>query len=64
MSIRVDLAHCLIAVGALMLAQSALAFYNPSTGRWLSRDPIAEEDSANVYVFAGILRSVIHRLGR
>jgi RHS repeat-associated protein len=30
---------------ALVAAQSALAFYNPSTGRWLSRDPIEEAGS-------------------
>ncbi len=27
-------------------------YYNPSTGRWLSRDPIGEHDVANLYVFA------------
>lgn len=26
----------------VMLSQDAQAFYNPSTGRWLSRDPVAE----------------------
>lgn len=34
-----------IAMFALLVAQSALAFYNPSTGRWLSRDPIEEAGS-------------------
>jgi len=27
------------------------AFYNPSTGRWLSRDPIAEKGGRNLYGF-------------
>ena len=30
---------------------SAAAYYNPQTGRWLSRDPIAERGGANVYGF-------------
>lgn len=31
--------------------QSAMAFYNPQTGRWLSRDPIGENGGQNVYGF-------------
>ena len=38
---------------ALLLAQDAMAYYNPSTGRWLSRDPIAERGGANLYGFVG-----------
>lgn len=34
------------------LAPVAQAFYNPSTGRWLSRDPIGEAGGANLYAFA------------
>lgn len=34
---------------ALVVAQSALAFYNPSTGRWLNRDPIREKGGVNIY---------------
>ncbi len=30
-----------------------LRYYNPSTGRWLSRDPIEEEGGANLYVVVG-----------
>lgn len=41
--------------GALwLLLASALpahAFYNPSTGRWLSRDPIAESGGVNLHAF-------------
>ena len=32
-------------------APVAQAFYNPSAGRWLSRDPIGEHDGPNVYAF-------------
>ena len=28
-------------------------FYNPTTGRWLSRDPIAESGGANLFAFVG-----------
>jgi len=35
----------------LFLAQPLLAYYCPSTGRFLSRDPIGESDGANVYAF-------------
>jgi hypothetical protein len=31
-----------VVVLALFLGREAQAFYNPSTGRWLSRDPLAE----------------------
>jgi len=35
----------------LLLSASAPAFYNPSVGRWLNRDPIAERGGANLYGF-------------
>src|SRR5262245_7920046 len=35
-------AFLLTALLALLYGPNAQAFYNPSTGRWLSRDPIAE----------------------
>lgn len=28
-------------------------YYSPTTGRWLSRDPIEEEGGENLYVFCG-----------
>jgi RHS repeat-associated protein len=28
-------------------------YYNPSTGRWLSRDPIGEKGGLNIYAFTG-----------
>ena len=33
--------------------RSGLRFYNPSTGRWLNRDPIGEDGGLNLYTFAG-----------
>jgi len=36
---------------AVTLVQNAQAFYNPSTGRWLNRDPIEELDGPNLYAF-------------
>jgi len=33
------------------LGQQAHAFYNPSTGRWLSRDPIEERGGMNLFQF-------------
>lgn len=47
---------------ALLLScsfQSALAFYNPTTGRWLSRDRIQEAGGANLYTFV-----LNHAIGR
>jgi len=32
--------------------QPAFSFYNPSTGRWLSRDPAAEQGGPNLCAFA------------
>lgn len=47
-------------IGLLLLAgllsgfaPVAQAFYNPSAGRWLSRDPIAERGGKNLYAFVG-----------
>lgn len=36
---------------AVSLGREAQAFYNPSAGRWLSRDPIAEDGGKNLYEF-------------
>ena len=33
-----------------LLSCEAQAFYNPSTGRWLNRDPIEEAGGLNLYV--------------
>jgi hypothetical protein len=39
----------LMAMGWLALPAPAWAFYNPSTGRWLNRDPIGEKAGDNLY---------------
>jgi len=33
------------------LTENAQAFYNPTTGRWLSRDPIEEKGGTGIYAF-------------
>jgi len=38
-------------LGLFVWTQSASAFYNPQTGRWLSRDPIEEGGGPNLYAF-------------
>ena len=38
--------QALVACSLLFLVHDALAFYNPQTGRWLSRDPIGERGSS------------------
>jgi len=39
----------LLALLSVTLVQNAQAYYNPSTGRWLSRDPIEEAGGLNVH---------------
>ncbi len=49
---KTNLTSVMLALGLGILSfapQSASGFYNPSTGRWISRDPAAEEGGANVY---------------
>jgi hypothetical protein len=41
----------LVVLIGLALSQTAQAFYNPSAGRWLNRDPIEEKGGLNVYGF-------------
>lgn len=42
----------LLSVSSIALwAQMASAFYDPSIGRWITRDPIEESDGPNVYAF-------------
>jgi hypothetical protein len=43
----------LAALVSVLLIQTCQAFYNPSTGRWLSRDPIEEAGGSNLYVIVG-----------
>ena len=49
----------LVLVG-LVSVPDALAFYNPSTGRWLNRDPIGEAGGKNVYEAFG--NEPVHRI--
>ena len=42
-----------LALLSVTLVQNAQAFYNPSTGRWLSRDPIEERGGLNLFGFVG-----------
>jgi len=54
----------LVILLGVFLRQEAQAYYNPSTGRWLSRDPIGEKASANLFGFArGSPISFLDRLG-
>jgi hypothetical protein len=41
----------LLFIAWLLLPQTANCFYSPSTGRWLSRDPIEEKGGLNLYAF-------------
>jgi uncharacterized protein RhaS with RHS repeats len=41
----------LFACVVLFATHTAQAFYNPTTGRWLSRDPIGERGGAGLYTF-------------
>lgn len=40
-----------VLLGCILTAKDACAYYNPSTGSWLSRDPIEEEGGLNLYGF-------------
>jgi hypothetical protein len=42
-------APTVLLIACLLLPQTAHCFYNPSTGRWLSRDPIGEKGGNNLY---------------
>ncbi len=41
----------LVLIPLLLFPQSSQAFYNPSTGRWLNRDPLRERGGRNLYAF-------------
>jgi hypothetical protein len=45
-------APALLFIACLLLPQTAHCLYNPSSGKWLSRDPIEESGGNNVYAFA------------
>jgi RHS repeat-associated protein len=39
--------------GPILTVRSGYRFYNPSTGRWLNRDPIGEDGGMNLYGMVG-----------
>ncbi|PNC38441.1 hypothetical protein CXU10_04895 [Akkermansia muciniphila] len=39
--------------GKLALVYYNYRYYNPADGRWINRDPIAEEGGWNLYAFVG-----------
>jgi hypothetical protein len=39
-------------LGVVLLPRAASGFYNPQTGKWLSRDPIGEQGGDSLNVFA------------
>lgn len=55
---------CLVLV-TLTCVPTASAFYNPTTGRWLSRDPIEEDGGIGLYAFVSNRpQSMIDSLGK
>ena len=53
MNSRICTVGMLTAVIMILCAQTGWAYYNPSSGRWLSRDPIEEEGGENLYSLVG-----------
>jgi hypothetical protein len=41
----------LVSLVAISFAMEVLAYYNPTTGAWLSRDPVEEPGERNLYCF-------------
>ncbi len=52
----------LVVLLGLLVGRDALAFYNPQTGRWLSRDPIEELGGKHLYGF--VLNDPLNNLDR
>ncbi|HOC58154.1 MAG TPA: RHS repeat-associated core domain-containing protein [Verrucomicrobiota bacterium] len=42
-----------VTLSLLLWPNHASAYYDPSTQRWLNRDPIHEHGGANLYTFTG-----------
>ena len=49
---NVDLIPFVLGICLTLTPLSGQCFYNPTTGRWLSRDPIGERGGKNLYEFA------------
>jgi len=43
----------MVLLGLLLLADTTPAFYNPTVGKWISRDPIEERGGRNLTAFVG-----------
>jgi hypothetical protein len=41
----------MLLLNLLLIPQTAFSFHNPSTGRWVNRDPIEEQGGPNIYGF-------------
>lgn len=52
-SVKCKIGEALLLCFALASTEAAFGFYNPQIGRWTTRDPIGEGDSANLYQFVG-----------
>lgn len=52
-SVKCKIREALLLCFALVSTEAVFGFYNPQVGRWTTRDPIGEEDSANLYQFVG-----------
>ncbi len=50
---KLALLHTLAVAFLLLSTRVGQCYYNPSTGRWLSRDPIEERGGNGLYVFTG-----------
>ena len=49
----------------LLLPQTGQCYYNPNTGRWLTRDPIEEKGGKNLYAFvANVPLGIVDALGQ
>lgn len=59
---RMRLLKAFLLLGWVFIAQPIWAFYNPSTGRWLTRDPLGERESPSLYCFCA--NQAIHSFDR
>ena len=51
----------MLALLGVTIVQDAQAFYNPSTGRWLSRDPSGENTVDGPNIFASVANNSVNR---
>jgi RHS repeat-associated protein len=50
---KIEMKFYIFMAALLGLLQNASGYYNPATGRWLSRDPLEEEGGMNLYASCG-----------